>query len=174
LFITPRLSSIYVHDSDVRKWLRSFVSKALVPPGKLEDAFLELENTVPIAIEQVAGTRKFLDYYVETWLDVSSTFDKRIWNHYNNDGARTTNNAEGFHSKLNRLAGRSHLNIFELIEVLQSIVSDNELQITRLKLGYPSKVTAKNYCAINDRVGRSKAGYLSGHLSLMEYIHSFK
>jgi hypothetical protein len=49
-----------------------------------------------------------MDYVTETWVEGSI----QGWNQFDNDGTRTTNHIEGWHSKVNKACQRSHPNIF--------------------------------------------------------------
>jgi len=40
---------------------------------------------------------QFRDYFSNTWL--AGNFPILIWNHWGNDGPRTTNHAEGYHNR---------------------------------------------------------------------------
>ena len=40
-----------------------------------------------------------------------------MWNVYSLDGPRTKNNTEGWHSKLKKLAGKAHPNIYEAVHL---------------------------------------------------------
>jgi hypothetical protein len=51
--------------------------------------------------------------------------------------------AECFHSKLIKIAGQPHLNIFAIIDVLQQIQNDNEIDIARLMAGETVKKIKK-------------------------------
>ena len=56
----------------------------------------------------------FVDYFEGTWLN--GNFSLSHWNVHLIDGPRTNNNLEGWHSRVKTLAGKTHLNIFEIIE----------------------------------------------------------
>ena len=43
-----------------------------------------------------------------------------MWNMYSLDGLRTNNNAEGWHSKTRKLAGKAHPNIYEAVELFKA------------------------------------------------------
>ena len=55
----------------------------------------------------------FVHYFESTWID--DNFLIRSWNVYTQEGPRTNNNAEGWHSKMKKLAGNSHTNIYEAV-----------------------------------------------------------
>ncbi|CAG9314716.1 unnamed protein product [Blepharisma stoltei] len=61
---------------------------------------------------------------MRTWLLSNAKFRREFWNHFDNDGMRTTNNLEGYHHALNKLVGAAHPNIFKFIETIK-----NEQQI---------------------------------------------
>ena len=46
------------------------------------------------------------------------------------EGPRTNNNLEGLHSKVKKIAGKNHLNIFEIVELFK-----NEQTQQKSKLG---------------------------------------
>lgn len=49
---------------------------------------------------------------VDTWLDeIDALFTEEIWNDFENNAERTNNYVEEFHSKLNRRASLSYLNL---------------------------------------------------------------
>ena len=43
-----------------------------------------------------------------------------LWNHYGNDGPRTTNHLGGWHRALNYVVGKKHVNVFQIITHLQN------------------------------------------------------
>ena len=53
----------------------------------------------------ITRIEEFIDYFEHTWLNV-----------FMEDGPRTNNNLEGWH---NKIAGKSHLNIFEMVELFK-------------------------------------------------------
>jgi hypothetical protein len=59
----------------------------------------------------------------ETWVEGN---EFTFMNHFDNDGPRTTNNVEGWHSKLNKVCDHAHPNIFAMVTLLQSIQTTNE------------------------------------------------
>jgi hypothetical protein len=80
--------------------------------------------------------------------------------------------AESFHSKLNKIAGHSHLNISSIIDVLQQIQNDNEIDIARQKAGEPAKKIKKKTRDLDAKISRLKAHISSESISLFEYMDS--
>lgn len=94
-----------------------------------------------------------------------------LWNHYQNSGARTTNNAESFHSLLNRSIGKAHVNIYELIESLMSIQKDNDIRVRELMKGnFTPKVSIK-YRRLNNKIVQLKTNFSRGQMPLLQYMH---
>ena len=54
-------------------------------------------------------------YFENTWLNGS--YPISIWNYHKVDGPCTNNHIEGWHSKISRVAGKSHPSIFEVEEL---------------------------------------------------------
>ena len=70
---------------------------------------------------------RFADYVTEQWVE--------SWNHYDNDRPRTTNNVEGWHSKINKTCKTAHPNIYTMLKMLQNIQSANEAKLIQLSEG---------------------------------------
>ena len=69
-------------------------------------------------------------YYEDTWLNGS--FPIASWNHYATEGPRTNNHVEGWHKKLNVAAGKTHPNVFEIVEVFQQEQAMTEVTLQQL------------------------------------------
>ena len=72
-------------------------------------------------------------YFEGTWLN--GNFSLAQWNVHLIDGPRTNNNFKGWHSRVKTLAEKSHLKIFELMELLKTEQSNMEASILQLVLG---------------------------------------
>ena len=66
---------------------------------------------------QIARVDELVTYFSNTW--VSGSYQVRQWNYYKVDGPRTNNHIEGWHSRLKRVIGKAHPNIYELVEVVK-------------------------------------------------------
>jgi hypothetical protein len=107
------LKSQFQSDSTFKLWFSKLVCLALIPVIKLEDGFEYIYDSRP----EYTEIDKFLDYYVETWLD---GFERNIWNHFENLGPRTNNHVEGYNSRFNGIVNVSHPNIWKFITCLQA------------------------------------------------------
>ena len=54
---------------------------------------------------------------------------------YNENGPRTNNHVEGWHNKINCLAGKSHPNIYEIVELFKTEQAATEVSLLQLEAG---------------------------------------
>ena len=89
--------------------------------GQLSTANEESDSPQDRDKPQVHGINDFIamDAYFEcTWL--GGQFVPAKWNMYSEEGPRTNSHLEGWHSKVKKIAGKNHLNIFEMVELFKS------------------------------------------------------
>ena len=55
------------------------------------------------------------------------------WCVYNAEGPRTNNHVEGWHNKINRLAGKSHPKFYELVGLFKTEQAATEVTLRQLK-----------------------------------------
>ncbi len=87
--------------ADVYRWARRLTALAVTPVR-----FLRVDNCLtnpPRTGDPLvdANLLAFRDYYLNQWL--RNRDRALLWNHYDRDGPRTTNHAEGYHSGLSSL-----------------------------------------------------------------------
>ena len=87
-----KLASEYKADENLQRYVKSVISLALVPPSKVEDAFLNLMYKEIDLIEQYT-LGPFNDYFCETWIE-NDTWLISLWNQYDRT-IRTNNHIEG-------------------------------------------------------------------------------
>jgi len=118
----------YREEDNIRRLVRRAAVLPLVPVHLVEDVWFA-------ALEDVDDDRpdimRFTDYVTETWVETDVT----QFNHFDNDGARTTNHVEGWHSRLNRVCKRAHPNIYALVKILQKEQAVNEAKIIQISAG---------------------------------------
>ena len=101
-----------------------------MPPAFVRVAWQGIQQDAPDDDERVDT---FVDYFDQTW--INGRFPIQIWNHHNTEGARTNNHAAGWHAKINRVAGKPHPNIFEVIELFKREQASVEVKIAQLEAG---------------------------------------
>ncbi len=87
----------------VHRWIRRLVGLSVAPPEFLRVVWNNcLANPPWTGDNQVdANLTTFHDYYFRQWLPNRERVEQ--WNHYDQDGPRTTNHAEGYHRGLSTL-----------------------------------------------------------------------
>ena len=113
-------------------------------------------------------TQRFTDYVTEQWVEG----DRLVWNHFGNQGPRTTNNLEGWHSKLKRIVQHAHPNIFTTIQTFKDLQNANELNRIQRAAGGSIRPKAKKYLTIDHRLTTLKDRYQRGLIDIMDYADS--
>jgi len=157
------LTTTYQSDHDLYRFVRRAAVLPLVPPALVDDVWLQAMADSPDTVP----TRAFADNVTETWLE--GTFDRDMWNHFNTNGARTTNHLEGWHQKLNRLTKKAHPNIFEFISVIQTEQAANEVKILQLEGRAAPPRKRSKYVRLDQRLLTLKQTFESGEKTVIEY-----
>lgn len=148
-------------EDSVRLLVRRAAVLPLVPEHRVEDVWLEaLEDNE----DDDHDVLRFKDYVTETLVEGHLTH----WNHYDNDGSRTTNVVEGWHHKFNRMCRRPH-NIFMFIQLIQKVQAANEAKMIQLAAGGVVRPKKKKYRQLDTRIRQLKDRLLQGNIQLMEY-----
>jgi hypothetical protein len=78
---------------------------------------------------------KFMDYFVENWIE-NSNFPIKLWNPYANmEDPRTNNRIEGYHRRLDRLVYNKKPNIWVFIEHIHGEETSFSAEYLRLLNG---------------------------------------
>uniref|UniRef100_A0A6V7KPU6 MULE transposase domain-containing protein n=1 Tax=Bracon brevicornis TaxID=1563983 RepID=A0A6V7KPU6_9HYME len=98
--------------------------------------------------------KELLDYFEETWVGVPNRRGRRdpmyaisMWNHYQSvlqDAPRTNNAIEGWHNGFNSKVRGCNLNIWKLIELIQTEQGLAEVEVTQLDAGHEPPQRKKN------------------------------
>ena len=88
-----------------------------------------------------------------------------MWNHWETSSERTNNRLEGKHNRINRLADKPHLNIYQLIDLFKkedgaAIVTLQQIQTAK------KKIWERN----DNRIRRLKDRFSSGLISLGDFL----
>ncbi|XP_054720562.1 cytochrome P450 4V2-like [Uloborus diversus] len=96
----------------------------------------------------------------------------RMWNHFHNDNHRTNNLVESWHSKINRQAKTSHLNIFAFIQLIQKDEAANIAEMHMLSPGSMTPTSKRpKYRKIDEEITHLKAALLNRGISLRQFMH---
>ncbi|XP_062599326.1 uncharacterized protein LOC134260799 [Saccostrea cucullata] len=134
----------------------------LVPEQQVEDVWFEaLQDNEDD--NQVVG--RFKDYVTETWVEGHLI----NWNHYDNEGPRTTNAVEGWHHKFNRMCRRPHPNLFMFVQLIQKEQAANEAKMIQLAAGGVIRPKKRKYRQLDRRIQDLKARLGQGDIQIMDY-----
>ena len=100
---------------------------------------------------------QFLEYFQDNWIEVN--YPLCMWNMYSLDGPHT-NNAEGWHSKIHKLAGKAEQTAIE-VSLMQ--LAAGELPVRR----------RKKYQRHEKRQLTTKEKYEAGNYTLSELVQAF-
>lgn len=152
------IASSYIKHKRVREWIRRLSALPFLPLIDIDDGFIEIQESSPDPQNEIISQDqidKMHDYMLNTWvMDCNAKFDRRLWNQFENNGPRTTNNAEGWHNKLNQLA-KCRLSFYQFVHFLQKLQVD--LDSTKFDLISESPSRRRNkYIAVNENIEIAK------------------
>ncbi|XP_033753121.1 LOW QUALITY PROTEIN: uncharacterized protein LOC117336618 [Pecten maximus] len=157
------LAGRYRQDDELKTLVRRAAVLPLVPLDQVDDVwFSALDDNEDISGE----TTRLKDYVTEIWIEGQHI---AFWNHYDNDGPRTTNHVEGWHSKVNKLCQHAHPNIFVAVQLLKKIQATNEAKIIQLSAGGKQRPKKRKYCHIDYRLSHLKDRYRNGQIDVLTY-----
>ena len=160
-------------DPEVKRLVRSIGTLALTPLERLDEAWMEIDAQSPgLDHPSYEKTLRLKQYFIETWMENDEEFPRSLWNHYGNFSARTTNHLEGWHRALNRKVGKSHVNLFVMIEHLQKQERKFRTAMLQLRNGAKPPRPCKKYVDFNDKLRKFVEDLESDERSLIDYIKS--
>lgn len=97
------------------------------------------------------------DYFGRTW--VRGEFSAELWTHYDHNGPRTTNAAEGWHNSLNTHFGTPHPSLRVFLHWLQKCQYEVQSRGLQLAAGRQPKQPLSSYVAVNKDLWDAKVRY---------------
>ena len=120
---------LYKDNSEFRSLIKCTAALAHVPRQYLHLVWSGIKAAAP----EMPVCSDFIDYFKDTWL--KGSFPVVMWNHSDNEGPATNNHLEDWRARLNRLAKKSHTNIYEVIEIFQREEASSKVTILQLQSG---------------------------------------
>ena len=114
----------YTEDEELKEMFKKGVALAIMPIDKIDLVFEEMiicrsRNL----LTKYPNFEKYLAYVIDTWVgdeNTQSTYDRKIWNHWESDlETRTNNNNEAYNLRLQKKIGVDYPNIWVCVEELQ-------------------------------------------------------
>ncbi len=85
---------------------------------------------------------QFWHYFRTTWLNPA---ELHLWNHCSNDGPRTNNAVEGWHSSLKHKFSCPHIHLAKFLSELQLMFDEVDVRLAELLRGEPPKARCLTY-----------------------------
>jgi hypothetical protein len=82
------------NDNEIKRLVRLSASLTFLPLEDVSDAWNLITENVP-QLDQTNDVTKYMDYFVENWVDNENRFPKWMSNHYMNYVTKTVNHLEG-------------------------------------------------------------------------------
>ncbi|XP_060065086.1 uncharacterized protein LOC132545413 [Ylistrum balloti] len=156
--------TFYRDNEDIHRLVRRAAVLPLIPPQRIEDYWFNAMDDLE-DVDLPVDTTPFTDYVTTQWIEG----DRHVWNHFDNDGPRTTNNLEGWHSKLKKRIPHEHPNIYLFIRVLKDIQAANDInRIQRAAGGLPVP-KRQRYWNLDDRLIQLKTLLQNDEINFINY-----
>ena len=142
----------------------------MCPLDKFDEAINIIKGSIPSP-----ECKPIYNYFKRNWIEKES-FPPVLWNHFDHSEWRTTNFAEGFHSKFNKLINKSHPSVYVLIEFIKTIETASTIQLHRVQnapLAHNSQIvtTKRRKCDIekDETIEIIKQEYSQGLCTFKEF-----
>ncbi len=123
-----------------------------------------MQATVP-AVPRVDG---FVEYFASTW--ISGNYPPVIWNICEIGDCRTNNNLEGWHSKLRKVVGKTHPNVYEIVRTFKMEQAAAEVSVAQLQAGARPPPKPRATLEKNRKIAELKRRFIGNEISLAQYI----
>ncbi len=130
----------------IHRWTRRLVGMAVSPVRFHRVVWNNCLTNPPHTGDNLvdANLIAFRDYYVNQWL--SGLEQALLWNHYDRNGPRTTNHAEGYHRGLSGVFDtRRRLPLGIFLGKLQELHHDIRQRVKQLQRGAPPTARSPKY-----------------------------
>ncbi|XP_060080091.1 uncharacterized protein LOC132559482 [Ylistrum balloti] len=155
------LQTHYRDNEDIHRLIRR---AAVLPLIRIEDYWFNAWNDLK-DVNLPVETTTFTDYVTTQWVEG----DRNIWNQFDNDGPRTTNTLEGWHSKLKKRIPSSHPNIYLFIRVLKEVQAANDVSLIQHAAGGLPAQKRRCYRVLNERLVHLKTLPDDGQIDYINY-----
>ena len=141
-----------------RAWLRQLMAMTMLPSFAVSIVWTALRS--PPATNSPALDAKcnaFASYFEATW--ITGDFPPTLWTHFDNDGPRTTNVAEGYHNSLNTSFGVPHPSLRTFLDWLQRRQFEVQCRGLQLAAGRSPKPRRAEYVRLDEKIMSAKIQY---------------
>ena len=154
------LQEEYRSNLDLSTFVLKILALSLCPARYVHVVGLAIKTAAP----QMSNIDDLCCYFEDTWL--TGDFPTTSWNHHDTEGPRTNNHLEGWHRRINGIAGKKHPNIYELVELFQAEQESTVITIEQLQAGGATRRRAKFYTIKDRSIQRIKEKFNNGTFTL--------
>jgi hypothetical protein len=159
----------YTNDSNIKSWVRRIMAMSLLSTSAVPLAWGILQFPPPTENPvDAARLSQFAAYVERTW--ISGSFPASLWTHYDNDGPRTTNVAEGWHSGLNTTFGISNPSMRMFLDWLQKCQHEVSCRSIQLAAGRPPKQRKAAYIRVDNQIRKKKLHFAIDFGRVFAYV----
>ena len=102
------LAQCYISsDPTLKHFVKKMAAYSFCPLTFIRTTWLAVQQEAP----QIPYVDELVSYFDSTWMN--GQFKRDQWNYFNFEGPRTNNHVEGWHSRLKKVVGKSHPNIYK-------------------------------------------------------------
>ena len=123
---------------------------------------------VKATLPERAGMAEFSEYFQNTW--IRGCYSAASWNVYDLGDCRTNNHIEGWHSKLKKVVGKAHPNVFELVRIFKIEQAATSVKLAQLAAGARPPSQARWTIEKNKNIEELKTQFSNNTISLEQYL----
>ena len=88
------------------------------------------------------------------------------WNYYDIDGPRTNNHVEGWHSQLKKIVGKSHFNLFEIMDVMPKEQATIDMKLNQFEDSAMLPPRKRRYVQRDENISTLSERFQNGRCNL--------
>jgi len=145
-------------NNPLRDWIRQLLSFTALPTFAVPLVWTWMKDPPSVSsCVTDCKARALAEYFERTWL--AGTFPSELWSHYDNNGPRTTNVAEGWHNGLNSRFGLANPSLRLFLDWLQRFQFEVQCRCLQLAAGKAPRPRRPAYVRVDNELWNAKAAY---------------
>ncbi len=154
----------YKENTELRSFAQKTAALAFVPLRFVRLGWTGVKATAPA----VPGVDGFIDYFESTWLH--GIYPPAVWNVHDLGDCCTNNHIEGWHSRLKKVVGKSHPNVYEIVRTFKMEQVAVEVAIAQLQGGARPPSQSRVTVDKNRKISELKRRFADNAITLQDYI----
>ena len=155
-------------NQELKKFVQKMAAVSFCPPTFVRPAWLAVQQEAP----NLPQVDQLIAYFDHTWLN--GQFPCRSWNYFDHPGPRTNNHVEGWHSRMNKVVGKPHPNIYELVDVIKREEATTRMKLQLYETGAALPPRRRRYEEKEKRLQALFERFNAGATTLDDYLEAVK